>query len=150
MDSAPTIEVKGATYQIGKLSPKKAFHVSRRLAPFLGAILPHLDKLFTKENDPEQGSFMDRTTEVLPKIAEIAASMPNDDVDYIIDTCLSVVHLRQERGWAPVSVNGTMMFENIDMMGMLQLTAEVVRHNLTDFFPMSLPTGSAGMPMRMQ
>jgi hypothetical protein len=147
MDSAaPTVEVKGVTYQIGRLTPKKAFHVSRRLAPFLGAILPHVNKLMgSKEKNA-----LDRMATVLPAIAELAAAMPNDDVDFIIDTCLSVVHMRQDRGWMPIQANGQIMFDYIDMMVMLQLTAEVVKVNLIDFFPTSLQTEYAGTATRTQ
>jgi hypothetical protein len=144
MDSAaPTVEVKGVTYQIGRLTPKKAFHVSRRLAPFLGAILPHLNKL-------RDGKDANAITTVIPAIAEIAAEMPNEDVDFIVDTCLAVVLMRQDRGWSPVQVNGQIMFDTIDMMVMLQLTAEVVKVNLIDFFPMSLQREYAGTATRTQ
>jgi hypothetical protein len=139
--AAPTVEIKGITYQIGRLTPKKAFHVSRRLAPFLGAILPHINKLMEHR---EGGNLLSGVSTVLPAIAKLAASMPNEDVDFIIDTCLTVVAMRQERGYAPVQVNGQIMFDSVDMMIMLQLTAEVVKVNLVDFFPTSLQREFAG------
>jgi polyribonucleotide nucleotidyltransferase len=58
--------------------------------------------------------------------------------------------MRQDRGWVPVQANGQIMFDYIDMMIMLQLTAEVVKVNLIDFFPMSLPKEPAGTSTRMQ
>jgi hypothetical protein len=147
-------EIDGKTYQINRLTPKKAFHVARRLAPFLGAILPHLRTLFEKGDDgkmPAADTFLERGAELLPAIADIIAKMPNDDCDFIIDTCLSVVSLRQDRGSAPVMSNSLMMFDFIDMKVMLQLTAEVVKVNLADFFPTSPPPGSdAAAAMVMQ
>lgn len=140
-----TTQIEGTTYQISRLTPKKAFHVARRLAPFLGAILPHLRQLFDKGEDGkpvDPGTFLERGSDVLPAIAEVIAKMPNEDCDFIIDTCLSVVSVRQDRGSAPVMGNGVLMFDYIDMKVMLQLTAEVVKVNLADFFPSSPPQGS--------
>ena len=106
MDAAVTFSLKGATYQIGRLTPKKAFHVSRRLAPFLGAIIPQLSKLFAADGDgaiPNRDEFIARGVEILPGVADIMAEMKNEDVDYIIDTCLTVVRFKQETGWAPLA-----------------------------------------------
>ena len=150
-----TTEIDGTMYQISRLTPKKAFHVARRLAPFLGAILPHLRQLFATDDSGKQpgaDTFLERGSELLPAFADIVAKMPNDDCDFIIDTCLSVVSVRQERGSAPVmNASGVLMFDYIDMKVMLQLTAEVVKVNLADFFPTSPPQGSdAATAMVMQ
>jgi hypothetical protein len=148
-----TTDINGTTYQISRLTPKKAFHVARRLAPFLGAVLPHLRQLFEKDEDgktPEPSTFLERGTELLPAVADIIAKMPNEDCDFIIDTCLSVVSVKQERGYAQVMANGVLMFDYIDMKVMIQLTAEVVKVNLADFFPTSPPQGSDSAAMVMQ
>jgi hypothetical protein len=140
-----TTEINGTVYQIGRLTPKKAFHVSRRLAPFLGAILPHLRQLFEKDEDgktPAADTFLERGAELLPAIADIIAKMPNEDCDFVIDTCLGVVLVKQERGYAPVMASGVLMFDYIDMKVMMQLTLEVIKVNLADFFPTSPPQGS--------
>jgi hypothetical protein len=147
-----TIDLDGKTYQISRLTPKKAFHVARRLAPFLGAILPHLRTLFEKGDDgkpPAPDTFLERGAELLPAIADIIAKMPNDDCDFIIDNCLSVVSIKQDRGSAPVISNGTLMFDFIDLKTMMQLTAEVVKVNLSDFFPTSPPQGSGATATAM-
>jgi hypothetical protein len=148
-----TIDLDGKTYHISRLTPKKAFHVSRRLAPFLGAILPHLRQLFEKGDDgklPLPETFLERGAELLPAIADIIAKMPNEDCDFVIDTCLSVVSVKQDRGSAPVMSNGVLMFDYIDMKTMIQLTMEVVKVNLSDFFPTSPPQESAATAMVMQ
>lgn len=135
-----TVEINGQMYQIGRLSPRLAFHVARRLAPFLGAILPHLSYVFGKNEDgqePSRKEFMERASVIVQPLAEIVAKLENKDVDYILDTCLSVVNVRGERGFSPVFVNGTMMFQNMDIRTMLELVGEVIKVNLSAFFTSS-------------
>jgi len=148
MEPFATVDIDGTAYQISRLSPKKAFHVARRLAPFLGAILPHIGQLFVKEEDgsvPKAAAFLERGKDVFPAIADVLAKMDDADCDYILDTCLAVVAVRQERGFVAVMSNGVMMFDNIDMKTMLLLAAEVVKLNLADFFPSNQPESAPEM-----
>jgi hypothetical protein len=140
--AAATTTINGETYRIGRLTPKKSFHVARRLAPFLGAVVPHLRALFARNEDgttPDTSMLGARGAALIPDIADTLARMSNEDCDYILDTCLGVVELKQERGWAPVMTSaGQMMFEQINTVVMMQLVMEVVKVNLSDFFPTNL------------
>lgn len=149
MEMFTQAEVEGTTYQIGRLSPRKSFHVARRLAPFFGAIMPHLHALFMPTEDgkpPTVDDFAVRGAIIVPSIANVLAEMKDEDADYIFDNCLAVVHLRQDRTLTPVmNANGVMQFDNIDMKAMLLLSAEVIKFNLGDFFPTSQPPAVAEM-----
>jgi hypothetical protein len=145
MDGA-TVEVKvgESTFRIGRLTPRKSLHVARRLVPFLGAIVPHLKGLFAPKDghNPNSDDFFNRAAEVAPALAEIIANLEDEDVDYIVDSCLSVVQIRQERGWAPIMVNGVVMFQSLDLKTQLNLVSEVVKLNLADFFDSGQPKES--------
>jgi hypothetical protein len=129
------VTVKGASYSVGRLSAKKQFAVSRRLGPFLGDVMPNIKQLIHGKGD-----IIDRCIELIPTIADTLANMKDEDCDFIIDTCLAVVKRQQPGGWQNVTTpTGVLMFpEDIDMMVMLQLTAEVVSVNLLPFFPIDL------------
>lgn len=62
-------------------------------------------------------------------LMEVFASMPVEDVDFIIYKCLSVV----KRGGAVVCRNNTIMFDDIDMVQLLPLVIATIRINLGNF-----------------
>ena len=129
------------TYAIGTLPTKKQFHVERRLTPFIGSVLPHLAVLQNKNL-----SVMEKAAAILPAIADILAKLSDEECDYVIDACLSVVKMKQATGWANLTnPSGGFQFP-LTVPVMLQLTGEVVRVNLADFFPTGSPEESADSP----
>lgn len=62
-------------------------------------------------------------------LMEVFASMPEEDVNYIIYKCMSVV----KRGGAVVCRNNTIMFDDIDMAQLLPLVIATIRINLGNF-----------------
>lgn len=116
------IELAGSTYAIGKLNAKQQFHVARRLGPALVALATG----FT-------ASAEDDSLLKFKPIAEALARMSDEDSEYILDTCLAVCSRKQEKGFAKVMANGQMMFADIDLAVMIQLTAAVVKENLENF-----------------
>ena len=118
-----TIEVGGNSYRIGRLDARKQFHVARRLAP----ILPALGGMKTGK---------DMMMSIAP-VAEALSKMSEEDTDYVLDTCLAVCQRIQGNGQgAPLMARGGgLMFQDIDMPQMIQLTIQVLRENLAGFFP---------------
>lgn len=126
-------EVGGQQYRIGRLDAKKQFHVARRLAPLLAGLGGALQG--------ESKGF----AELVAPIAYALSKMSDEDTDYVIDTCLAVIQRQSNNQWASVMVrNGGLMFQDIDMAQMLQLTVAVIQGNLGNFFPAgSSPTSQA-------
>lgn len=125
------VNIKGASYSIGRLSAKKQFAVSRRLGPFIGDVMPSIKELLGGKGD-----ILDRAIDLVPQIVTTLAEMKDEDCDFIIDTCLMVVKRQQDTGWANMTTpDGRVVMFEIDMMEMLELTAEVVKANLMGFFP---------------
>lgn len=117
-------EISGQTYECGKMDAFKQFHVSRRLAPVFGGLASSASKA--------SADF----SQFLQPIAEAVAHMPDADCDYVLQACLSVTRRKQESGWANVyNVQAkAMMFQDIDLGAMLQITAKVIQDNLGGFF----------------
>lgn len=122
------LEVNGHTYAVGKLNALTQFHVSRRLAPMLAAMGISLQSLQTGMN-----SSMEDFLPVLGPITDMMAKMPDEDVNYIIFTCLAVVSRQSGEKFGPITQGQNIMYEDIDMPTMLRLVVEVVKENLGTF-----------------
>lgn len=117
-------------YQIGKMDARKQLHVVRRLVPTLLEAVPLAELKDIKSLD------LTKVVSKLGPLSDALASMKDEDVDYIIDTCLAVVSRKVDgdRGWAPLITQGGGMMYDIDLGTMMSLTFEVVQENLQGFF----------------
>lgn len=124
------IDINGQTYVIEKLPALAQFHVTRRLAPILATMGISVQSL-------SAGSKMaiDDFLPVMGPVSEVIAHMSDDEVNYIIFTCLNVVSRQQGDKFARISAPNvqTLMFADIDMGIMLRLTVEVVKDSLGNF-----------------
>lgn len=116
-------EIGGQKYRIGRIDARKQFHVARRLAPLLAGL------------GSLSGKGEGFATAVAP-LAEALSSMPDSDVDYVLDVCLGACQRVQPNGHAaPIMARGELMFEDIDMAQMVQIAIRVIQQNLGSFFP---------------
>lgn len=124
-------QINGQTYKAGKLDAFKQFHIVRRLAPLLAGMSDVLRggptaAMARLKEDPLGAA--------LP-IIECLGKMPDDEANYVITSCLSVVQRQQAQiGWANLtSSQGDLMFEDIGMPEMLQITWKVLESNVMGF-----------------
>jgi hypothetical protein len=150
-------EVGGHTYRANKLAAKKQFHVTRRLSPLLvglidSGVLANLRREAAKGAEAEPGKLLDNLTDkdlggMLGGVLANLASLPEPDVDYIIDACLAVTERRQDSGgWARLMTGDLLQFQDLDMPAMLKIVWEVLRLNLSGFFGEGSPI-SGGAPL---
>lgn len=132
-----TTTLNGVTYRIDKMPARTQFHVYRRLLP----ILMTLDRVpqilaFAKEKELSTEEQMGMMLAALRPLASALSEMKDEDADYVITAALSVVYREQAEGkFAPVlAPNGVMMFNDIDLSGMVQLTVETIQENMGNFF----------------
>lgn len=124
------LEINGVNYRIGKLDAFTQFHIARRLAPIQLAMGISAGELATKASADEAAI----AAAIMGPIADIVSKMPQDDVDYILKTCLAAVSRQQGEAYARVLVSGSLMFSDITMQVMLRLTIAVIKENLDGFF----------------
>lgn len=122
------LAVNGHTYAIGKLNALTQFHISRRLAPMLAQMGISLNSL-RKGVSSDLEDFLP----VLGPVTDMMAKMSDEDVNYILFTCLSVVSRQSGDKFSAVSTGTNLMFEDIDMPTMLRLVVEVVKENMGTF-----------------
>ncbi|HFX6333865.1 TPA: phage tail assembly chaperone [Acinetobacter nosocomialis] len=98
--------------------------------------------------DPEANPDLDDLTplaDAFSPLMEVLASMPEEDVNFIIYKCLSVV----KRGGAVVCRNNTIMFDDLDMTQLLPLVIATIRINLGNFI-LGLLTQASSMQKQPQ
>lgn len=131
-------------YDIGRLNALDQLHVSRKIAPIVPTIMPILTelskggihKLIAQLEQVEEGDTsqlenieLGGLSDALSPLMEAFASMPEDDVNYVIHKCLSVV----KRDGALVCRGQSIMFDDLGMEHILPLTLAVIRQNLGNF-----------------
>ncbi|WP_210501978.1 phage tail assembly chaperone [Pantoea ananatis] len=125
-------EIKGINYRASKLSVFDQLKVSRKLLPVLAGMLGDFQGI----KAASQGGDVYKALETaLPKIADSLAEMSEEDTNAIIFPCLSVVARQNGKVWAPVMSQNELMFDDIDLMSMLQIVGRVVGDSLGNFLP---------------
>lgn len=123
------------TYRAKSLDAFKQLHIARRLAPVVNGLLD----AWKSGGLPAQPT-ADEVWEALPKMLEpfgrAVSTLPDEDVDYVILTCLRAVSISQGGGaaWSPVvSPNGRLQFEDMPLAEMLQIVWNVIGADLGNF-----------------
>jgi len=129
-ETSVEFEVAGQRYTAGRLNAITQFHVTRRLGPAL--VVAGVTFKMMMEG---MKASLDDWVAVAGPIMEVVSRMSDEDVDYVIFTCLSVVRRREGDRWAPLLAGDgkTLMYQDLDMAEMLRLTVEVLRGNLANF-----------------
>ena len=133
------IPIGGHDYTIGRLNALDQLHVSRKIAPIVPNIMPiltevakgDLEKVIESIEADENAELagLEPLAKALEPFMEAIAKMPEDDVNYVIYKCLSVV----KRNGAVVCRGESIMFDDLDMNHLLPLTVAVIRTNLGNF-----------------
>lgn len=113
----------GQTYRVGLMGVMTEFHVSRRM----GAAMVE-----TITNSLRHGDALTLLPEVLAW-----GGLSNEDTNYIVNACMGCLtrHDSAREAWAPVWINGTPMFQDIDHKAVRHLVTEVLRIRIGPFLP---------------
>lgn len=121
--------------------------MSRKIAPIIPNLIPIISEVakgdLTKtieaiESMKESGALdqvgdelngLEPLANALTPLMDVFAQMPEDDVDYIVHKCLSVV----KRNGAVVCRGTSIMFDDIELAQILPLAVAVIRKNLGNF-----------------
>lgn len=134
-------QIKGIDYRTSKLSVFDQLKVSRKLLPVLAGLLAEygsIRDMIPKKggNDAYPEHYSAIFEKVLPKVADQLAALSEEDTNAIIFPCLAVVSRRQDKSsWVPVARQNELMFDDIDLLSMLQMVGRVVGDSLGNFLP---------------
>jgi hypothetical protein len=152
------IELSGTRYRVSRLNVFDQAHVARKVAPVVFSMGRGYSTALAKlpqraaapvEPEPEHGNGASGSAEdftppdpqavaeqneilfdTLGPIADVLAQMPEDDVNYILKKCLGVCSKHNGTSWVPMMRGGELMFEDLELATLIQLTMEVVQDNL--------------------
>ncbi|WP_456309775.1 phage tail assembly chaperone [Serratia proteamaculans] len=136
-------ELKGQQYRTAKLNVFDQLKVSRKLLPILAGMMSDFKSI---KDDALSGNAFKALDTALPKIADALADMSDEDTNAIIFPCLSVVSRQHGKGWKPVFTQGALMFDDIDLMVMLQMVGRVVGDSLGNFLPETPASETQDLP----
>lgn len=145
--SAEGFEVVGVRYRARKMNAILQLQVGRRVIPLFKAIPDDVSPAMLKA----QGF---SALKALGPMMDVIASLPDADVEFIINKCLA--HAERQNGggtgWSPVAtLQGDVMFSDVSMdaSATLQIAFGVIKENLSGFFTgaadLGKLTGDAGV-----
>jgi hypothetical protein len=143
MNAEGFVTIKGVDYAIGTLDAMKQFHVARRLAPLLAGMVGTFGPAPEEKPADAPETQIPKEPMDLAPLAAALAEMDDKTSEYIILTCLAVVKKKDGGAWCAMVSRGRLMYDNLDLATMIELTVEVVKENLTNFFPGAPATSPA-------
>ncbi len=115
--------IDGKTFGIGKLNAFEQLHVFRRVMPIMKPVLQVIRM-------PGGASQLD----MVMAMSETLSTLPDEQLDYVINKCLSVASRKDGERFYPIMRGGTCMYQDMDMPQLLRLTWEVLMENFRPFF----------------
>jgi hypothetical protein len=131
-------EVEGRIYKISTINAVQQFHITRRLAPVIGKFSALRGNPRDLSKDPE------KILQAIGIVADALARLSDFDADYCLFGLLKSVTRKQSNGlgWAPITTESSLMFDDITMPTMLKLAWFSMQLNFASFLdalPSALP-----------
>lgn len=122
--------VSGINYRSHKMPVMQQFHIARRLAPIFSTLAGAAAKLQFVDGKIVGGE------ELIEPVAAGLASLSDADSEFVINACLNVTQRQQAPTlYAPVIAGGRLMFDDIGLKEMMQITWAILQETMTPFFP---------------
>ena len=124
-------EINGVQYRAAAMDARRQFHVARRLSAVLSPSADALGKV-APDADSKAGFIA-----AIDGFFEALSTLPDDQLDYVIDACLDTVSRKDGTQWSPIRRGGAMMYD-LDLYTQGAIVYHVVKGALDGFFG-SLP-----------
>lgn len=151
MTNLTDVTIGERRFRVERLPARTQLHVLRRLGPALVAVIPTVIKLTQADeamSDEETVKLVGTLMDAIPDTTMAIAAMSDRDVDYVIDACLDASYIMQGDTPARVRMNGALMFHDINLPTMIQLSYKVIEVSCADFFPTGLLKDSKAAPVQ--
>lgn len=117
------IDVGGHKYTVGKLDVFTQANIARKVAPMFAQVM----------------AAKAATGSVFVALAESLSHMTDDDFDFVMRSCMKVARRLDGEKFLPVMAgNGSLMYQDIELPDVLQLTTAALQENLGRFFDKSV------------
>lgn len=124
--------IGGRKYFAGQLLPIQQFHIARKLAPVLGGLTKVLPGLQSLDGEDTLAALAKLDLDCL---AAPLAQMSEADAEFVLFGLLACVTRDQGAGMgsAPVVRQGSLMFDDIHLLALMQLAGLAFKANLAPF-----------------
>jgi hypothetical protein len=128
------------SYRTTRLNAFKQLHIARRLVPIIAKIPDMigltLDQCLAGKEEMASKLSDNLGAIRLDVIGETIAGLKDEDVNYVLSTCVEAVEIKEPQGlgWSRVSKDGHLMYDFVGAKEMLVFAAHVIKDNLSDFF----------------
>lgn len=141
--------VSGRNYKSAKMDAMKQGHVARRVFPIVAAVPEVLSAIRrSSPPDPIEGEdvvdgdaafeAIERTVSIIIPLMNALTKMSDEETEYVIGTCMAICSREEPNGaWAPIWSLAAKrpMFDDINFVDMMAITANVIWAELEGFFP---------------
>lgn len=124
--------VNSARYRAGRIPAMQQFHISRRLA----GLLEGLEDILGLIPAIKGGGAVDDAAllKLAGPLGKALAALPDEDAEYVINTCLNEAERRADSGtWHKVRNAGTLQYQ-LSLAEMMQVVFRVLEYNFANFF----------------
>lgn len=136
-------EISGHTYRADKLPAFKQFHVSRHVA----LLIPPLIPIITRVARDGSGSLSAAEfAGMLSPLAKELSQMSDENAEYVIGTCLSVVKRKARDSWSSIwneSAKAPMFSDLNDIAALIPIVMRVLIDSLGPFIIATLTNPTA-------
>lgn len=119
-------EINGVQYRASTMDARRQFHVARRISSIL---TPSNDAIKGVKGNDNKAAFI----AAIDGFFEALSSLPDDQLDYVIDACLDTVSRKDGTQWSPIRRGGAMMYD-LDLYTQGAIVYHVVKGALDGFF----------------
>lgn len=141
-----SFSINGKNFKLFKIDAFKQFHIVRRVGPILADLLPAMGDIQKALKTPDslsEGENLDELAKVVSPIMLGLSKLSDEDANKVLYGLLSAVEIQQQgMGWARVSTDSALMFQDLDLPMLLQLAGRAFMYNLSGFFA-ALPASQA-------
>ncbi len=120
-------ELNGENYKIDKIPAMEQIQLFWKVMPLFSKMLPSMPST-------EPGTSIDLKSVDMTLVLDAIASMSSENLDYVINKCLSYVRRKDHGVYNRIDINGKLAYEDINGMDMLNITMNVLLYTLEDFF----------------
>lgn len=141
MTTLAEFDLAGYKFTVDRIPPAEQFHLMRKMAPVNGALVDLVKKMQTEWGptpieELSDAAKLERAASYMNANMQAFNAISEEDMNFIMATCLSRVRMQNERGtWAAVWAGGRVMFDSLDYSVILELILKVVQENLQSFTP---------------
>ncbi len=124
-------------FKVRKLSAMKQFHVTRRIAPLLGELIPVAQLLGkNKTENLSEDQQLEQVAKFVTPIMEGLSKLSDKDAEFVLYTLLSCVEYKQPQFevYASIVVDDRLQIQNLELPVLLQAAGQAFMFNLKGFF----------------